>query len=1530
MKRRLLASLLTLVMMLSLLPTAVLALDEAPTQGTPTEVSQEAQNGDQQQQKTEAEPQEQSKEISSEGGELTTGSYVLNKDVELRADLTVPEGAVVTLDLNGHTLKGTGNGSVIVVNSKGELTVKDSSNNSGKITGGNALKENTSINSNTYNGGAIYVGEEAKLTMTGGTITENKAFNGGGIYMGKAAVVVITGGEISNNKSLRDGGGGGGAIYAYGEGGSLNIEGCKLKNNTAVYQGGAIFTDGPTYVGVNTEISGNTAAHGGGICANDYLKITGGVISNNTATGETGTTAGKPIYGGGVLVNGATLDLEGGVISNNKVVMSTTLPTKGGGIYCDVKGTINIQGSPVVKENTANDQAQNIYLESNRVLNLSGNVGTDAELNVTLSSEIGRVTNVTNYSLANGVIKPDDQNLVVTVRDSDVYLTKNVDENEAICSIQVENKTVYFDTLDAAMASLPSDDNKVTLLKNCELTSTIVVPETEVVLTSNGPITIEWPNATNYLFYIPANAKLTVEGNITIQGNYAEQSANSKNEYLRAFEVLGILNIGKKDGNTVDSPVVKDFNTICVGSDNKLKATYSYGAIEVSNGGTLNFYSGTLKNNAANIGGAIYATGQNSVVNLYGGEITENKAYRGGGVAAKGGATVNLAGTTISKNTATSIIGDTTTHRVDNAGGGLYIAGANLNITAGEIKENVADNSYGGGLFAEGQSTYAKMSGGKIVGNVATATTGESSVYIGRGGGVNIASGAEFTLSDGEISNNEIRDTVENSKNIATAGAGVIVEGTFNMTGGTVSGNKNAHYGAGLYITVKGTANLTGGTITGNEAKTAGGGVYLANSVAHGERLTVANTPVISDNTVNGAANNLFIVSGKTVELTGEMSNGAAIGVTTQANPANDNPIQITTAETGTDYYKDAASYFIPDAAKVIAQANESGNYVELAYTADTYHKVTLDLSHASVSIGSPTTMVKGGESCTIGIKADEGYTLPVEAPSGVASYNCDNSKTTANVTVTPTANTNITIEAVANRYKVVFNGNDSTSGSMAAQAMTYDATNNLTANAYTKTGCNFAGWSTTKNGSCEYPDKASVKNLTAENGGTVTLYAIWTEKTPIHKFDDGDTAIQSHKYDGKAKQYVLTSAVNDFVIAYQKNGANIKNPTNVGTYDVIISRAEDATYAAFSQTITGGLVITAADYPVTVSADRTAVTGGGTVKLTASSSVEGITVTGITCSDPSITVTSNGGGSYSVILPGVTKTYTFTAEVTGDLSNYGNGPATCTVSVTRRHTSSVTPGNTVSVPSTPSGTVTVNPSTASKGETVTITTKPSEGYELGSIEVLDKNGDSLKLKDLGNGKYSFVMPDGKVSVEAEFVKTAATSFADVPANAYFADAVKWAVDKGITNGLSDTTFGPYESCTRAQIVTFLWRAAGSPEPKTMSSFTDVPASAYYAKAVAWAVENGITNGMTETTFAPDATCTRGQSVTFLHRALKGTASGSTNFTDVASDAFYADAINWAVASNVTNGTSATTFSPNADCTRAEIVTFLYRAYQGK
>ena len=254
------------------------------------------------------------------------------------------------------------------------------------------------------------------------------------------------------------------------------------------------------------------------------------------------------------------------------------------------------------------------------------------------------------------------------------------------------------------------------------------------------------------------------------------------------------------------------------------------------------------------------------------------------------------------------------------------------------------------------------------------------------------------------------------------------------------------------------------------------------------------------------------------------------------------------------------------------------------------------------------------------------------------------------------------------------------------------------------------------------------------------------------------------------------------------------------------------------------------------------------------------------------------------------------------------------------------------SAPAVPNGTVTVSPANASKGANVTVTVKPNDGYVLETLTVTDKNGDEIKLTDKGNGKYTFTMPGSKVEVKATFMEdnSVLNFFYDVPNDAFFYEAVKWAVDKGVTNGLTETMFGPYEPCTRGQIITFLWRAAGSPEPKTAVSFTDVPAGSYYAKAVAWAIENGITNGMTETTFAPDATCTRGQSVTFLYRALKGSAGATSSFVDVPANAFYADAVGWAVSGKVTDGTSNTTFSPDDNCTRGQIVTFLYRAYQGK
>ena len=266
--------------------------------------------------------------------------------------------------------------------------------------------------------------------------------------------------------------------------------------------------------------------------------------------------------------------------------------------------------------------------------------------------------------------------------------------------------------------------------------------------------------------------------------------------------------------------------------------------------------------------------------------------------------------------------------------------------------------------------------------------------------------------------------------------------------------------------------------------------------------------------------------------------------------------------------------------------------------------------------------------------------------------------------------------------------------------------------------------------------------------------------------------------------------------------------------------------------------------------------------------------------------------------------------------------------------------GGSVSIPDTKiptgiyeHGTVTVSPESASKGDTVTITATPDKGYTLESLTVLDKDGKALELTDKDGGTYTFVMPAGKVTVKAVFMddNTMLNFFTDVHAEDYYYDAVLWAAQKGITGGMSDTLFAPNAACTRAQIVTFLWRAAGSPEPKQLSTFGDVPADAYYAKAVAWAVENGITDGTSDTTFAPGTICTRAHGVTFLSRAAKAnTASGNSNFADVDANAYYASAVKWAVDNGITNGISSSLFGPDSSCTRAQIVTFLYRMYQGK
>ena len=1435
MKRRLLAILLSLTLMLSLVPTAW--AEEAESGDQPISQSDGAQS-------TEGNNADVQAELTAAGGTLASGTYTLPEDIKLNNAITIQADAEVTIDLNGYTLTGTGNDSVIVV--LGKLTVKDSSgNNSGKITGG------TGHPNATYGdgGGAISIENGGKCTLEGGTLTDNHCnsynYNAGGVYAKGNAEFYMTGGVITGNTANRQGGG------VFGGGSS-----------TIVISGG--------------EISNNTAQFGGGVCYNGKMTMTGGKIKNNTArySGEVGGKSWPNIMGGGIKVNSSSpLEFYGGEVSGNKAISTDNITAQGAGIY---GGNIKVKGDVKVSDNERDNTAENIYLAGSAMLEVVGDLDSSARLPVTRATQTGRVTSSKGHSFT-GIITADDDALKLETRKGDLYFTKDVDPNAVICTMQVGGQTLGYDSLSAALADLPSDDNVITLMKDIDLGSQVSVPANSGAATitaaknENGtPIVITWENATASYFSVPTGAELTVSGNIIIRGSNTKTASS-----LRAFDVAGTLNFGEENSKS-EYPKVDQFDLT---NDN------GYAAIYV-NGGTLNLYSGTLSQNKGYYGGAV-SVRYNGNANLFGGTISDNTASFGGGLYVANG-TVTLSGTKISENSAQK-------------GGGIYNQNGTVTIEQGEISENWVDGEIhndgpnGGGIYSDGTVT---MNGGKIIGNAVkvnvnkygrgrgaavynsgtfTITAGEvSGNYCEQGNNVtteqtmycaglynqnimNIAggtisnnfytfcstlnnhecfagvgvtnNGGTLTISGGTITENGIKSGDTSVTGIAGAGvastANSANDAAFNMTGGTITRNHGGNgSGAGLYLENSGshtsTATISGGSIVGNIGAS---GVYAAKA-----KLSISGNPVIS-----GQEKNLYLGTNK-ITLSGPLTNGAAIGVTTQTKPTVSAPVQITSTETNTEYYKDAAQYFIPDAANVVAQANE-GKYVELAYTAYTYHKVTLNLSHASVSIGSPTTMVKSGESCTIIIKADEGYTLPVEAPSGVTSYKCDNGKITANVTVTPTENTTITIEA-----KVEFNGNGNTSGTMAAQDMIYGDAANLTKNAFGRTGYNFAGWSTTKNGNCEYPDNASVKNLTAENGGRVTLYAIWTKKQVIPAFSS--SAIQSYKYDGSAKKYTLPSGINGFTITYKQGETTVTEPKDVGTYDVIISRAEDPTYAAFSQTITGGLVITKAS-------------------------------SGSSSSNP----------TYSVTTPSKSE----------------------------------------------NGKVSLDKSTAKKGDTVTVTVTPDAGYQLDKLTVTDKNGNVLKLTDKGDGKYSFTMPDGKVEVKAVFAKEVETSpFGDVSTDAYYYKAVQWAQEKGITDGISSNLFGPKQPCTRSQIVTFLWRAAGSPEPKsTAAGMTDVVPGSYYAKAVAWAVENGITTGTTEGTFSPDATCTRAQAVTFLARAQNAKATGKTAFSDVPADSYFADAVAWAQANGVTTGTSETTFSPDNDCTRAQIVTFLYRANQG-
>ena len=296
---------------------------------------------------------------------------------------------------------------------------------------------------------------------------------------------------------------------------------------------------------------------------------------------------------------------------------------------------------------------------------------------------------------------------------------------------------------------------------------------------------------------------------------------------------------------------------------------------------------------------------------------------------------------------------------------------------------------------------------------------------------------------------------------------------------------------------------------------------------------------------------------------------------------------------------------------------------------------------------------------------------------------------------------------------------------------------------------------------------------------------------------------------------------------------------------------------------------------------------------------------------------------------------YTFAGWHTkdGKKFDFGNDIVTDDITLAAQWTSNGSdwsPSYAVVVPDNPShGSVAVSAKYAYRGSTVTITVAPDAGYTLETLVATDARGNELALTDRGDGTFTFIMPGSRVEVRASFIEdnSLLNLFYDVPNDAYYYEAVKWAAASGIAQGYGNGLFGPGDPCTRGQVVTFLWRAAGCPEPSAPSSFSDVSQDAYYAKAVAWAVEAGIAHGYSSDAFGPDDVCTRGQVATFLWRAAGSPESAaSSGFADVAEGAYYADAVAWAAENGIAHGYDSGSFGPDDGCTRGQAVTFLWRA----